>query len=144
MVATTPRERFHNLKLDCLVQLKGKTTPRPDALQLALQTVAAAYLENVRRLHHQIDLPALAVAFAMRFEYHRCLAIQEVKGSLVPEVKGSLVPIEHDDTDRTAINDKFNQIFNASNRERSKGMAQTDDDRPSPIVIQELSEGLVS
>jgi len=134
MVDITPREHFDNLKLDCLLRLMGKTTPSPNPLQLTLQPVAAAYSENVRRLQHQINLPAFAVAFAMRFEHHRCLAIQEVKGSLVP--------IEHNDTDRTAINNKFSQIFNENNRELNKRIAQTDDDQPSPIIIQELSEGL--
>src|SRR5258708_5965961 len=41
------------------------------------------------RLQHHVNLPAFAVAFALRFEHHRCLAIQEVKGSLVP--------VEHSD-----------------------------------------------
>jgi hypothetical protein len=134
MVGTTPREQFNNLKLDCLLGLMGKTVPSPDGVQLALQPVVAAYSENVRRLQHYVNLPAFAVAFALRFEHHRCLAIQEVKGSLVP--------VEHSDTDRSVINDKFNKIFNESNRELNKRIAQTGGDRPSPIVIQELSDGL--
>jgi hypothetical protein len=99
-----------------------------------LQPVAAAYTENVRRLQHQINLPAYAAAFALRFEHHRCLAIQEVKGSLVS--------VEHTDTDRAAINQKFSQRFKESNREINKQIRQAGDDQLSPTVLQELSEGL--
>lgn len=134
MVGATPREQLDNLKLDFLLRLMGKATPRPEAVHLVLQPVAAAYSENVRRLQHQVNLPAYAAAFALRFEHHRCLAIQEVKGSLVP--------VEHTDTDRAAINQKFSQILNESNRELNKRIRQAGDDWLSPTVLQELSEGL--
>lgn len=134
MASTTPREQFDNPKLDFLLRLMRITTPRPDALQLALRPVVAAYSENVRRLQHHINLLALAVAFALRFEHDRCLAVQEVKGSLVP--------IEDSDTDRDAINKKFNIIFRENNRELNKRIRQAGDDQLSPTVLQELSEGL--
>jgi hypothetical protein len=127
------REQLDSLKLACLLDLKHQPVPRPEALQPALRSVAAAFSDNVRRLEHQIDLPAFAITFARRFEHHLCLAIQEVRGRLVP--------IEPSAADRSVINDKFNQLLGAANRERQNRIGSISGQPLPPIVIEELRDG---